>query len=186
MGVEGGGGTQVVVRWDPMMPLPDAEIEARYRFTMDLYELQQLGYHAQVQAGLIEDAGQEAVDSLKAVAEVTWDTPDEDVPASIAVAHSLLGENEDVAGQLRRRNSDLPGWWRGLIGEFDGGPSVIGSMTGPNDSQAQRLVWTQHAYQEAVVDLDAAIGELVPALNQLLTEREVPAVEAPERGSGVG
>ena len=59
-------------------------------------------------------------------------------------------------------------------------------MTGPNDSQAQRLVWTQHAYQEAVVQLDAAIGELLPALNQLLTDREVPVVEVPERESGVG
>jgi hypothetical protein len=169
-----------------MMPLPDAEIEARYRFTMDLYELQQLGYHAQVQAGLVEDEAQEAVDSLKALAEVTSDTSDEDVPPHIAVADSLLGEIEDVAAELRRRNSDLRGWWRGLIGEFDGGPSVIGSMTGPNDSQAQRLVWTQHAFQEAVVDLDAAIQDLVPALNRLVEEREVPSVEVPERGSGVG
>jgi len=59
-------------------------------------------------------------------------------------------------------------------------------MTGPNDSQLQRLTWTQHAFQEAVVDLDTAIRDLVPALNQLLEEQEIPAVEAPERGSGVG
>jgi photosystem II stability/assembly factor-like uncharacterized protein len=186
IGTDGSGDTEVLVRWDPMMPLPDAEIEARYDFTMELYALQQLGYHSQVQAGVIEDAAQEAVDSLKALAEVTSDTPDEDMPPHIAVADSLLGEIETVAGELRRRNSDLRGWWRGLIGEFDGGPSVIGSMTGPNDSQAQRLVWTQHAYQEAVVDLDAAIRDLVPALNQLLEQRDIPVVEAPARGSGVG
>jgi hypothetical protein len=179
-------GREVRVLWDPLMPLPESEIRARYDFTLELYELQQLGYHAQVQARLLEDAAAEAVDSLRTVAGVTSETPEEDLPAHVTVADSVLREVRAVARELRRRNSDLRGWWRGLIGEFDGGPSVIGSMTGPNDSQRQRLTWTQHAFQEAVSELEAVIRGAVPTLNRSLEQGGVPAVDVPERGSGVG
>ncbi len=181
----GGDDTEIEVRWDPLMPLPEAEIRARYDFTMELYALQQDGYHAQVQATLVQEAAQEAVGSLKALAEVSSETPEGEQPQHVAAADSLLSELRSFSSALRRRNSDLRGWWRGLIGEFDGGPSTIGSLTAPNDSQQQRLVWTQEAFSKAVAELEQALGEVVPALNAVLTAQGVPVVVVPPRGAGI-
>jgi photosystem II stability/assembly factor-like uncharacterized protein len=183
---QGGDDTEIEVRWDSLMPLPDSEIRARYDFTMELYELQQLGYHAQVQAGLTVDAAQEAVDSLRVLAGLTKDTPEEERPAHVTRADSLLEEIRSAASDLRGRNRDLRGWWRGLIGEFDGGPSTIGSLTGPNDSQLQRLAWTREAFADAVDVLDEVVSGVVPALNRVLVGEGVDPVEVPERGSGTG
>ena len=178
-----------------MMPLPEADIRARYDFTMELYELQQLGYHAQVQAGRIVEAAQAALDSLRAVTGGTGSTGGaaaEDTtradpaasPGPLAVADSLVQEARSASRSLGRRNADLRGWWRGLIGEFDGGPSVIGSMTPPSDSQRDRLSWTLSSFQEAVEELDAVIGNVVPELNRILEAAGVDRVEVPSRGSG--
>ncbi len=183
---EGGDEIAVEVRWDPMMPLSESEIRSRYDFTLELYELQQLGYHAQVQARLTEDAARAAVDSLRVLAGVSADTPDEERPAQVEQADSLLEEIRSAASGVRARNRDLRGWWRGLIGEFDGGPSTLGSLTGPNDSQVQRLAWTRQAFEDAVTALDEVISEVVPALNDILAGEGVDAVEVPERGSGTG
>ena len=176
--------TDIEVRWDPLMP--DADVQARYDFTMALYALQQTGYHAQVQAARIERAARAAVDSLRALSDVGAATAKADIPAHVAHADSLLGELGRVTTALRRRNGDLRGWWRGLIGEMDGGPSTIGSMTGPNDAQRQRLGWTQGRFAEAVDELDGAIATVVPALNGILGEHGAPRVEVPARGSGTG
>ncbi len=176
--------TDLEVRWDPLMP--DVDVQARYAFTMELYALQQTGYHAQVQAARIERAARAAVDSLRALAGVADSTAKADLPAHVARADSLLGELRRVTTALRRRNGDLRGWWRGLIGEMDGGPSTIGSMTGPNDAQRRRLEWTQGRFGEAVEALDVAIASVVPALNGILEEHGGPGVEVPERESGTG
>jgi len=181
----GGDETTVDVRWDPLLPLSVSEIRGRYRFTMELYALQQLGYHAQVQASLLQEAAQEAVDSLMARTGVTSDTREEEYPHQATVADSLLGEVRSATSELRARNRDLRGWWRGLIGELDGGPSTIGSLTGPNDSQQQRLAWTQEAFSDAVAELDRVIAQVIPTLNGILAEEGIEGVEIPERGSGL-
>lgn len=174
----------VEVRWDPL--LPDVDVRARYDFTMELYALQQTGYHAQVQAATVEKAARASVDSLRALAGVDDAAEEEDLPDYVARADSLLGELTQVTRALRRRNGDLRGWWRGLIGEFDGGPSVIGSMTAPNDAQRRRMAWTRERFAEAVADLDEALRDVVPALNRILTDHAGPAVDVAERGSGTG
>lgn len=175
---------EITVRWDPLMP--DVDVRARYDFTMELYALQQTGYHAQVQATRLERAARAAVDSLRALAGARADTPRDSLPAPVAAADSLLGEVRRAAQALRRRNGDLRGWWRGLIGEFDGGPSVIGSMTEPNRAQRDRLAWTQERFSDAVATLDRVVGEVVPALNAVLRRGGAPEVEVPERGAGTG
>ena len=73
---------------------------------------------------------------------------------------------------------------RGLIGEFDGGPSVIGSMTPPSDSQRDRLSWTRSSFEEAVEELETVIRNVVPELNRILEGAGVEPVEVPSRGSG--
>jgi hypothetical protein len=156
------------------MPLPESEIRARYEFTLALYELQQIGYHAQVQAVTLLDGARASVDSLKALRRDSLEAP----------ADSLLAVVEKVLNELRTRNSDLRGWWRGLIGEFDGGPSVIGSMTGPTAAQESRLEWTQARFAEAVERLDTALRVTAPELSRILEEAGVPAFELPERGEG--
>jgi hypothetical protein len=170
MGADVLSSSRVEVRWDPLMPMSEGEIRARYDYTVALYELQQTGYHAQVQAGQILEMAQEGVDSLEAGLQPRAD--------------SLMAEMEGALQELRRRNADLRGWWRGLIGEFDGGPSVIGSMTAPTESQNHRLEWTQEAFRKAVQELDRVIAETVPALNLVLEEEDSQAIEVPTRGSG--
>lgn len=175
------GGAEVQVRWDPLMAHVD--VQARYAFTLELYALQQVGYHAQVQAQAVERAAVEAVDSLRALAGVGADAGGEDLPDHVAAADSLLDEIRAATRGLRSRNGDLRGWWRGLIGEFDGGPSVIGSMTEPNGAQTDRLEWTQERFREAVEALDDVVETTLPALNDVLREAGAPEVEAPERGA---
>ena len=167
------GTTAVEVLWDQLNPV--SEVQARYDFTMKLYALQQLGYHAQVQAGQLEKSAQEAVDQFLEEQEL-----EEDADLNV-----LVVELEDVTNALRGRNSDLRGWWRGLIGEFDGGPSVIGSMTGPNESQRQRLMWTQQQFENAIGDLDQAIEGVIPDLNRILAGAEISPVGVPIRGVGL-
>lgn len=178
------GAADIEVRWDPLMP--DVDVRARYDFTMELYALQQVGYHAQVQAALVERSARAAVDSLRALAGLTGTSAGADVPEHVVRADSLLGQLRDVTSALRRRNGDLRGWWRGLIGEFDGGSSVIGSMAEPNDSQRQRLIWTRERFGDAVEELDRVIREVVPPLNGIMEERGAPGVVVAERGTGVG
>jgi hypothetical protein len=122
---------------------------------------------------------------LKALTGSTADTLREVDATQVALADSLLGEIRAAASEVRRRNRDLRGWWRGLIGEFDGGPSTIGSLTGPNDSQRERLSWTEEAFADVVADLDEVVGQVIPALNGILAGKGIAAVEIPERGSGL-
>lgn len=138
-----------------------------------------------VQADEIADVALAALDALRSVADVAAGIPRDSLPEELAVADSLCSAIAAVAGKLRRRNNDLRGWWRGLIGESAGGPSVLGSMTGPTLSQEERLEWTRARFREAVRRLDEAIRETVPALNRILAEKGTSAVEVPPRGYGV-
>ncbi|MYK66371.1 MAG: hypothetical protein F4022_07850 [Gemmatimonadetes bacterium] len=60
-------------------------------------------------------------------------------------AEELAAEIKGVADEWRRINRDIRGWWRGLRGQFDGGPSTMGSLTGPSDDQRRRLarIWEE-------------------------------------------
>ena len=73
-----------------------------------------------------------------------------------------------------------------LVTPFSMLPSVIGSMTEPNDSQRQRLAWTRERFDRAVEALDDAVAEAVPALNRLLEGAGAPTVAVPVRGEGTG
>jgi hypothetical protein len=57
-------------------------------------------------------------------------------------------------------------------------------MTPPSDSQRDRLSWTLSSFQEAVEELDAVIGNVVPELNRILEAAGMDRVEVPSRGSG--
>jgi photosystem II stability/assembly factor-like uncharacterized protein len=164
----------VVVRSDPLLNLTQEDQRSRYAFTVALYELQAEEYHAAVQANRIERSANAGLDSL----EAREDTP-EDVSQR---ADSLRSEIRSAAGSLRRQNSQLRGWWRGLIGEFDGGPSTQGTMTGPTDDQQRRLTVTRASFDREVEELDRIIAEVVPALNEILRGLGIMEIEVPNRG----
>ncbi len=165
----------VEVRADPLLDLSDEEQRRRYQFTVALYELQAREYHAAVQGNLLARGADAALDSLEVR---TGDAEVEAVP----VADSLRGVIRGAADAIVRQNGQLRGWWRGLIGEFDGGPSTQGTMTGPTDDQQRRLVRTQREFQQTVEELDRVILEVVPALNEILSRFGLPGVEVAARG----
>lgn len=160
--VEAGGARQVTdveVRADPLLDLSEEEQQRRYNFTLSLYDLQSREYYAAVQGNTVARSAGEALDSLEAM-----DVEESD----LEMADSLRNVIEAAADEVMSDNGSLRGWWRGLIGEFDGGPSTQGTMTGPTDDQVRRLLRTESEFTESLVELDRVILEVVPALNALL------------------
>lgn len=174
MAVEGSGGPRTFqVRPDPLMSVPRSQREARFDFTVELYQLQKDAYFAAVQAYELEDRTVQEVDSLKAQPGVD--------STIVARADSLGGEIVAAAEELRDQNEALRGWWRGLIGEFDGGSSTIGTMTGPTAAQARRQELLEGRFERAFAELDRIIAEVVPELNAILRAHGFEAIAVPPR-----
>ncbi len=167
----------VEVRADPLLDLTAEEQRRRYDFTVALYQLQAREYHAAVQGNLLARGADSALDTLEARG-----TPDDEADA-LHVADSLRGVIQAAADSIVRHNGQLRGWWRGLIGEFDGGPSTQGTMTGPTDDQRRRLERTTRDFQRSLDELDRVILEVVPALNEILSRLGAPTVEVVARGN---
>ena len=165
---------EVVVRADPMMTVSEEEQRGRFTFTMALYELQAEEYHTAVQANVLDERVGTALDSLRALGDID--------SATTQQVDSLRGEVTSAAEAIRRQNSALRGWWRGLIGEFDGGPSTQGTMTGPTQDQERRLEVTRLRFDEDAAELDRVIAEVILRLNELLREHGINEVEVPVRG----
>ena len=151
------------MRPDDRLAISAEERRARYDFTMELHELQRFAYEQGVTA---YDAQRDADEGVEALAEV------EGVEAGdLERAEELAAEIKQVADEWRRINRDIRGWWRGLRGQFDGGPSTMGSLTGPSDDQRRRLA---RMWDEARV-----VGEE-------LREVAAGAVSGAERVAGEG
>jgi photosystem II stability/assembly factor-like uncharacterized protein len=165
----------IEVRTDPLMPVSPEEQRRRYDFTVALYALQRDAYFAGVQANRLEKRARTALDSVKTLDEVPATT--------VARIDSLHGAISSAAAELRRQNGALRGWWRGLIGEFDGGPSTIGTMTGPTEAQDRRHAQLTQRFLSAFEALDDVIATTVPSLNRDLQHAGVPAVQVPRRDS---
>lgn len=163
----------ILVRTDPLMPIAMDEQRRRFAFATDLYELQRDAYHAGVQANRLEKLARSSVDSLKAR---------ESVPeAARTRADSLRGVIAAAATELRRQNNALRGWWRGLIGELDGGPSTTGTMTGPTEAQERRRVVIRGRFASAFAELDRVVDEVVPRLNETLRQAGLSVIRVPPR-----
>ena len=174
--VAAGGTTQsrtVEVRPDPLLALSNDEQRRRYDFTLALYDLQAREYHAAVQGNRIARSAEDALDTLR----VREGVPEE----AVAEADSLGDVIGAAADSIMRQNGQLRGWWRGLIGEFDGGPSTQGTMTGPTDDQRRRLVRTEGDFARTVEELDRVLAEVVPLLNEILERYDAPRVEVVRR-----
>ena len=164
--------TQAVqVRSDPAMPISPEEQRARYEFTVNLYRLQSEEYHTAVQANLLERSANAATDS---VGELSNDAHKR--------IRELVEHINSVANDIRGQNNSLRSWWRGLIGEFDGGLNTQGTMTGPTGAQTRRYERTRGEFSTVVEALDRVIVEVVPELNKLLKELGLGPVEVPVRG----
>ncbi len=161
----------VEVRPDPAMQIPPEERSARYAFTVELYQLQAEEYHAAVQANLMERAAGVALDSLGEIEDNDRERLQE-----------LIDQIDAAADELRDQNRSLRSWWRGLIGEFDGGLNTQGTMTGPTGDQQRRYERTRTEFGAAITELDRVILEVVPEFNQMLETLGGTAVEVPVRG----
>ena len=64
-------------------------------------------------------------------------------------------------------------WWTGLLGNFDGGPSTTGSLTGPSDDQRRRLARLTEEARVAGEQLDE-LDDVIEALRGLSPDREEP------------
>lgn len=162
----------IEVRPDPLMPLTEEERRGRFDFTVALQALQRSGYFAGRQANRLDRLARETVDSLEASGTDS---------VTLARADSLRREIAGAAAELRRQNSALRGWWRGLIGEIDGGPSTTGTLTGPTEAQQRRRLMLEHRFEAAIQRLDAVIARVVPALNTILRGAGRPVIEVPPR-----
>ena len=166
--------TEVVLRADPLLNLSAEEQQRRYDFTMLLYDLQSREYYAAVQGNTVARDANQALDSLEAKPEVSEGVRE--------TADSLRNVIQEAADTIMTNNGQLRGWWRGLIGEFDGGPSTQGTMTGPTDDQMRRLLRTEGDFAESLDELDRVILEVLPALNEILEELGIAPVTVPSRG----
>lgn len=157
--------TTLEVRPDPDLPVPEGERIARYEFTLALYALQKRGYEQGIRAYDL-DRGREgalsALDSLGVERGEDLDGP--------------LNRIEEVADEWRAINNQVRNWWTGLIGQFDGGPSTVGSLTGPSDDQQRRLQRLLERADEAEAELADIEEEVLPRLNALLEEAGVDPV----------
>ena len=147
---------RLTVRPDHRLDISDEERRARHDFTMEVHELQRFAYEQGVTAYDAQRAADEGVDALAEAEEV-----DE---GDLERAGKLAAEIREVASEWRRINRDIRGWWRGLRGQFDGGPSTMGSLTGPSDDQRRRLarIWEEaRAAEEELREVEAgAVAEL--------------------------
>lgn len=157
---------------DPAMTIAESDRRARYEFTVELYRLQAEEYHAAVQANQIARAATSAVDSLSESGD-----PMERV-------QELVEEISDAASELEDQNGSLRSWWRGLVGEFDGGLNTQGTMTGPTDDQRRRYTRTRREFSAALEELDRVIAEVIPELNRILANLGGAAIVVPRRGGG--
>ncbi len=122
---------QLTVRPDERLAITAQERRARYDFTMELHELKRQAYEEGVAAYDLEREAQAAVEALEVLEGV-----DED---DLARARELSSQVGEVAARWRGINSSVRNWWTGLLGNFDGGPSTTGSLTGPSADQRRRL-----------------------------------------------
>lgn len=160
--------TSLEVRPDPDLPIPEAERVARYEFTLALRDLQQMAYDQGVVAYDLDRARETAEAALDSADVEDRDEIDE-----------LLGRIEEVADEWRAVNGQVRNWWTGLIGQFDGGPSTVGSLTGPSDDQRRRLESVRERAEEAVADLEEVRTDVVPRLDALLEEAGLAGLEVP-------
>ena len=161
------------VRPDPALPVSAEEHQARYEFTSALFELQRTAYEMGIDA---YDLERRASDALEALEEA------EDVSAeALESARELVAEIEGVADDWRSINGDIRNWWTGLRGDFDGGPSTTGSLTGPSDDQRRRFDHIESETRDASTRLEAALENTAPALDALLDAAGLPALDLPDR-----
>ncbi|NNF26742.1 MAG: hypothetical protein HKN73_05965 [Gemmatimonadetes bacterium] len=157
--------TSLEVRPDPDLPVPGSERVARYEFTLALYALQKRGYEQGIRAYDLDRGREDALAALDSAGVERSEELDE-----------LFGRIEEVAGEWRAVNNQVRNWWTGLVGQFDGGPSTVGSLTGPSDEQQRRLARVRERADEAETELEAVMEEVVPRLNELLEAAGVEPV----------
>ena len=157
--------TTLEVRPDPDLPVPASERLARYEFTLALYALQQRAYEGGTSAYAL-DRERERVEAELDSAEVERSEE----------LDELLTRIDEAADEWRAVNNQIRNWWTGLVGQFDGGPSTVGSLTGPSDDQQRRLSRLQTRADESEADLDELRAEVVPRLNELLEAAGVEGV----------
>ncbi len=158
----------LTVRPDERLAISPEERRARHDFTMELHELQRFAYEQGVTA---YDAQRAADEDVEAMAET--EGVDE---GDLERAEELAAQIKEVADEWRRLNRDIRGWWRGLRGQFDGGPSTIGSLTGPSDDQRRRMARIWEEARTAEERLREVVGEVVRELHELLERRGMPSV----------
>ena len=151
---------RLTVRPDDRLDISPEERRARHDFTMELHELQRFAYEQAVTA---YDAQRDADEGVEALTEV--EGVDE---GDLERAEALAAEIREAADEWRRLNRDIRSWWRGLRGQFDGGPSTIGSLTGPSDDQRRRLARIWEEARVAEEELREVVEEVVPALREVL------------------
>ena len=152
----------LTVRPDERLRVTEEERLARYEFTMELHELKRLAYEEGVAAYDLEREATAAVEALEEAEGVDEDDLDR--------AKELAAEIEEVADEWRDINSNVRNWWTGLLGNFDGGPSTTGSLTGPSDDQRRRLARLTDEARVAGERLDEVGGSVIEELRQLIEE----------------
>ncbi len=150
----------LTVRPDDRLRVSEAERVARYEFTMELHELKLFAYDVGVAAYDLEREANGAVETLEET-----DGVDED---DLERARELAAEIEEVADEWRRLNSDIRNWWTGLLGKFDGGPSTMGSLSGPSDDHRRRMARIWEEARAAEEQLDEVVDDVVRDLNEVL------------------
>ena len=156
---------RLTVRPDDRLDISAEERRARYDFTMELHELQRFAYEQSVTAYDAQRAADEGVEAMAEVEGVE--------EGDLERAGELAGEIEEVADEWRRINRDIRGWWRGLRGQFDGGPSTMGSLTGPSDDQRRRLARIWQEARVAEEELREVVVGAATELNELLVRAGV-------------
>lgn len=149
----------LTVRPDERLRVSEADRLARYEFTLELHELKRLAYEEGVAAYDLEREAEAAVEAL-----ADGDDIDEN---DLERAKALAAEIEEVADEWRDINSNIRNWWTGLLGNFDGGPSTTGSLTGPSDDQRRRLARLTDEARVAGAQLDG-LDEVIEELRGLV------------------
>ena len=127
---------------------------------MEMHELQLLAYEQGVTAYDAQRAADEGVEALAEVEGV--------VAEDVERAEELAAQIKEAADEWRRLNRDIRSWWRGLRGQFDGGPSTIGSLTGPSDDQRRRMARIREEARAAEERLREVVAGVVPELHEVL------------------
>ena len=156
---------RLTVRPDDRLDISAEERRARHDFTMELHELQRFAYEQGVTAYDAQRAADEGVDAMSEVEGVD--------AGDLERAEELAAEIKEVADEWRRINRDIRGWWRGLRGQFDGGPSTMGSLTEPSDDQRRRLARIWQEARVAEEELREVVAGAVPELDEILRKAGV-------------